>query len=153
MFFYLYTKYYLYLLKSVSRLNEIIQVIYKIKSRVDEQVLLLILHESVLQDIRPLTEYNIHIYMDLPDTAYKTVTYMTVIYKTVTYIINYPRQLTTRPTIQDGFFLSCSFTPHVSHTLTPIFTRHHVFLHVQFRIWLQETAIYHKHSISSVDLA
>ena len=89
--------------------------------------------------------------MDLPDTAYKTVTYMTVIYKTVTYmtviyktvtyINNYPRQLTTRPNIQDGFFLSCSFTPHVSHTLTPVFSCHHVSLHVQFRTWLQETAI------------
>ena len=121
----------MYLLKSVKRLNEIIQVNNKIKSRIeiDEQVLLLILYESVLQDALFLN--TTYIYMDLQDTTYKTVTYMTVIYKTVTYIHNCPRQLTIRPTIQDGFFLSCSFTPHVSHMLTPTFTCRHVFLHVQ----------------------
>ena len=55
----------MYLLKSVNRLNEIIQVIYKIKSKIeiDEQVLLLILYESVLQDVVcPLIEYNTYIY-------------------------------------------------------------------------------------------
>ena len=54
----------MYLLKSVERLNEIIQVIFKIKSKIeiDEQMLLLILNENVLQDLPPLTKYNIHIY-------------------------------------------------------------------------------------------
>ena len=125
----------MYLLKSVERLNEIIQVINKIKSRIDEQVLFYLFFTKVYYKMFcPFSEYNIHLYMNLTDIAYRTVTYMTVIHKTVTYINNYPKQLTTRPTTQDGFFLSCTFSPHVSHTLSPFFSCHHVSLHVQFRI-------------------
>ena len=94
---------------------------------------LLILHESILQDILSLYWIQ-HTFIYEPYRHCLQDGYMTVIYKTVTYINNYPRQLTTRPTTQDGFFLSCTFSPHVSHTLSPFFSCHHVSLHVQFRI-------------------